>query len=433
MVVPPRCVPPSPSPSQRQQDCGVKTKTQVAAERAVLVQLLGAVMGAAADEVLAEAARPFAINVSRHFAMLFVSGTRPPPPAPLMARTVAPDPNQQQKGPQSPGEVPGQSGGQGSPGPGAGGGGTGNGGVVSLLPRGLRELDCLLFLDALVEVLCDKVCGAVPCPFSCHTYGQCCHKTCALLEFNAALGRALAPVTQRMFVCHLSLCPQQFVIKSRAAMDCLTAFVDTALLLHTTRLKCGEGSKSKQEQQGQGQAQGQEQQQQQDGQMTDAVAAADCTTDGQALQQQNGSGDAAAGKEGPEATKAAAFGLPAVMDDLMTRVLNCCHEDTWQGRLAGAAAVGLLVPRLPPAYWAVWAVATVRGLTNVMRWLPEHCRVQREEVEATLAELLSKVLYGEQRPGGTEGTAKVEDAKAAPATEVRHIVTSCMGMQAGCG
>ncbi len=200
-------------------------------------------------------------------------------------------------------------------------------------------------------------------------------------------------------------------------MDCLTTFVDTALLLHTARLKCGEGGKAKQDQQGQGQ---QEQQQQQDGQMTDAAAPADGTADGQA--RQNGSGDAAAGKEGPDGTKAPAFGLPAVMDDLMTRVLNCCHEDTWQGRLAGAAAVRLLVPRLPPAYWAVWAVATVRGLANVMRWLPEHCRVQREEVEGTLTELLAKVLYGDQgavRPGGVEGKAKAE----APGTEVRLVVT----------
>ncbi|GIL72029.1 hypothetical protein Vretifemale_2442, partial [Volvox reticuliferus] len=76
---------------KRQLDSGVKTKTQVVAERQVLVQLLAAVMGAAADEALAVAARPFALHVSRHFAMLFVAGTQPPPPAPVMARTAAPD------------------------------------------------------------------------------------------------------------------------------------------------------------------------------------------------------------------------------------------------------------------------------------------------------------------------------------------------------
>jgi hypothetical protein len=66
------------------------TALQVCAERQVLVSLLAAVLGAAADEVLAPAATPFATHVSRHFAMLFVAGVTPPPPAPVMARTQPP-------------------------------------------------------------------------------------------------------------------------------------------------------------------------------------------------------------------------------------------------------------------------------------------------------------------------------------------------------
>lgn len=54
----------------------MKTKTQLVAERQVLVTLISAIIGAAADEQLADAAGPFARGICRHFAMLFAAGAQ---------------------------------------------------------------------------------------------------------------------------------------------------------------------------------------------------------------------------------------------------------------------------------------------------------------------------------------------------------------------
>lgn len=101
-----------------------------------VLQVLAASMGAAADDLLHSDAAPFAHHVSRHFGMLYAANPPPPPPAPAMARCTGPGP---EPAPPQPG-----------------GGGEEDQGW---LPRGLRELDLGVYLDALVEVLCDKVGG----------------------------------------------------------------------------------------------------------------------------------------------------------------------------------------------------------------------------------------------------------------------------------
>lgn len=137
-----------------QSDSGVKTKTQVVAERQVLVSLLAAVLGAGADEALAPTAVPFSTGICRHFALLFAAGTEPPPPPPAMSRFI-PDPAAQataaaahQSGVQQP-VLLAQT-------PSVAGAGAGVSGFTQM-HRGLRELDCALFLDAMMDVLSDKV------------------------------------------------------------------------------------------------------------------------------------------------------------------------------------------------------------------------------------------------------------------------------------
>lgn len=66
--------------------------------------------------------------------------------------------------------------------------------------------------------------------------------------------------------------------------------------------------------------------------------------------------------------------------------------------MAGAAAVQLMVhtARLPPAYLQWWAAPTLRALLGVLRRLPDHCVVEREQVEVILTTFLNKTLKGEQ-------------------------------------
>eukprot|EP00798_Chlamydomonas_sp_ICE-L_P011536 gene11536-34248_t len=124
-------------PMKGRAESGVKTKTQLVAERQAVVSLISTVIGASADERLASVATPFAHNVCRHFAMLYCAGAVSPPPAPAMSK---PPMSSQQSSSASPMEP---------------------------LPHGLRELDVVgvnvgehskTGLETLsVFVMCDKV------------------------------------------------------------------------------------------------------------------------------------------------------------------------------------------------------------------------------------------------------------------------------------
>ena len=115
---------------------GVKTKTQLLAERHVLKQLLSTAIGAAADTDLATDATPFAHGVCRHFAMLFAAGCSAPRSADWQQSSGSQSPEGEPEGPPS--------------GPSSGGSAS----AKSRLPKGqaLKELDAHLFFDALVEV-----------------------------------------------------------------------------------------------------------------------------------------------------------------------------------------------------------------------------------------------------------------------------------------
>jgi len=89
--------PPMVRPVPSRVELGVKTKTQLVAERSVLTSLLTAIISAAGDEQLAAAAIPFCRSICRHYAMLFAAGAKTPPPAPLMSRATALQQRQQQQ------------------------------------------------------------------------------------------------------------------------------------------------------------------------------------------------------------------------------------------------------------------------------------------------------------------------------------------------
>lgn len=125
---------------------GVKTKTQLLAERQVLKQLLSTAVGAAADTDLAADATPFAHGVCRHFAMLFAAGCSSPSMGGWQAgMSQSPEAS----------SAPDAAGSAGGAAPGGGG----DSGLKAKDGRGrtpkghaLKELDAHLFFDALVEV-----------------------------------------------------------------------------------------------------------------------------------------------------------------------------------------------------------------------------------------------------------------------------------------
>lgn len=139
---------------------GVKTKTQLLAERQVLKQLLSTAVGAAADTDLAADATPFAHGVCRHFAMLFAAGCSSPSMGSWQAGMS-----------QSP-ERAGPSNGPPTANSGDSGGKARDGSRRPRAPQGhaLKELDAHLFFDALVEVC--HLCTCFICIVTAGTLGK---------------------------------------------------------------------------------------------------------------------------------------------------------------------------------------------------------------------------------------------------------------------
>ncbi|KAJ3683868.1 hypothetical protein LUZ60_014095 [Juncus effusus] len=106
--------------SDMKLDLGVKTKTQLMAEKSVFKTLLTATIAASADPTLHEPKDEFTLDICRHFAMLFHSDSSSAPPSSSSSLSQQLIPLSRQRL-----------------------------GTVT----NLKELDPLIFLDALVEVL----------------------------------------------------------------------------------------------------------------------------------------------------------------------------------------------------------------------------------------------------------------------------------------
>ena len=129
---------------------GVKTKTQLLAERHVLKQLLSTAVGAAADTDLAADATPFAHGVCRHFAMLFAAGGSEPSMSGWQPGvSQSPEGARASSGPPTRGSA-----GSGAAAAGENAGKRRESGGRGRTPKrqALKELDAHLFFDALMEV-----------------------------------------------------------------------------------------------------------------------------------------------------------------------------------------------------------------------------------------------------------------------------------------
>lgn len=348
---------PAVQPTPTRVDLGVKTKTQLIAERQVLATLLSAVIGAAADEKLADVAGPFAHGICRHFAMLFVAGAHPPPPAPMMARQS---------------QVEGH--------------------LLAAMPPGLRELDVHLFLDALVEVLCDE----------------------APKRARAALD-GLSVFLASVMKLHAA----RKATKAAAAAAAEAAKEEAAKASGANATEAGtsDGAKAPETSAAGAAASAPAPAAAEGAAKEEAAPAADPASTSAGAKPAATAGSAGNSKEAAaaatsgdsttssradvryrEKSYASQLGYPPVLDNLMPRILHCCWEDSWQARLGGAAGLRLLVFKLPADYLLCWCTSLLRGLLNVVKLMPEHSVAEKREVDSTLAALLRKCLMDEAAP-----------------------------------
>ncbi|KAL6756896.1 hypothetical protein V8C86DRAFT_2435829, partial [Haematococcus lacustris] len=366
---------------------GVKTKTQLVAERGVLVALVVAIIAASADPRLEDVALPFARHITRHFAMLFVAGTLPPAPGPAMFR------HEPRPAPTDPatvgaaaaaaataGATAATAASNGLPQPCAPDAAPGSttpdaksAASASAMPQGLRELDVHLFLDALLEVLCDKEAD-----------------------------------------------------RGWAALHTLSVFLDTLLVLHQARTLAKKRARATAA----------------EGQLLIAGPAlgsgqADVGAAGVAMEGVEGAGAGAEGSrpgsgsapaqqsspqggsdkhaKGERPSAAVALGLPPVLDELYSRLLHCCYEDSWQARLAGAASITLTAShaQVPLAFLQPWAALTVRGLLAALGALPARSKEEQQRMQAGLLALLQRALGLKEEAKDQQPSPQADQAASA--------------------
>ncbi|KAL3160164.1 hypothetical protein ABBQ32_010930 [Trebouxia sp. C0010 RCD-2024] len=296
---------------------GVKTKTQLLAERQVLKQLLSTAVGAAADTDLAADATPFAHGVCRHFAMLFAAGCSSPSMAGWQAGM-----SQSPEASSAPGAARSASGAA------VGGGGeTGKARDSSgrgRIPKGhaLKELDAHLFFDALVERV----------PAALH----------GLAVFVDTL-RLLVDAQQTVAATSVSP-PHAPLEDSPAETDSATPMEeDTQTASHAHRPEASAVHIKRE-------------------------AGQDANRDG------------------------AKEDHPAVIDELMPRLIHCCYADKWPQRVGGVAAVSMVVQKLPMPWLQSHMPDVVKAALAVLKHLPSHASLEQAQLLKSLTTVMHLVI-----------------------------------------
>eukprot|EP00879_Flechtneria_rotunda_P005042 GHRR01005319.1.p1 GENE.GHRR01005319.1~~GHRR01005319.1.p1 ORF type:complete len:3477 (+),score=1416.33 GHRR01005319.1:1112-11542(+) len=393
--------PPTVQPVLSRVELGVKTKAQLVAERSVLTSLLAAIIAAAGDEELTDSSKPFCHSICRHYAMLFVAGAGAPPPAPFMSRAVymGGSGSQQQQKPgtsAAPAASSNQAGTAGGGSSNAAGSAAAAGGdqqqqqqqsnaasaapaarpnLPAAMPRSLAELDVHLFVDAVLEVLCD-----------------------ANPRMAAGAFDALSVFIDTM---------QQLVAAKQRYQAAAATAADNASTDHGAAPAA------------EGRADGSVTQASSEAGPTPAAAARPS-----AAKASSTAKSSAADHREPLATQ---HKLPVVLDDIMKRLIHCCWDDQWSTRLGGVSAMMLLLEKLPAGYLRLYAPRMLRGFFAVVRALPDHSVSELKMVKGSISLVLSKCYNkGEASlvaaspeagkangPAGSETAASASEAAAA--------------------
>ncbi|KAK3258235.1 hypothetical protein CYMTET_32712, partial [Cymbomonas tetramitiformis] len=307
---------PTDTPEQRDR-AAPKTKTQLLAERSVFKLLLQAVVAASADEDLVAdnaSGEEFVENVARHMALLYTTGGTAGPPAVHKATS----------------------------------------------PVSLKELDPILFLDALVGVLSEGKLSQQKAALHCL---QVLVET--LLKLSVARRRHKSAVAALPAAPDAGATATPMDVTAAAAPAASPVPAIGAAPTPATGGSPASGAPPSS--------------------ATGSTAGAAASQPPTAPQAPTG---VAPGSTAAVAA-AAASGLQAVFPEIMPRVLHCCYGGKWSSLLGGVMAINTLISSsIPVEFLQSYEPSMVRGLLHVLRRLPEHCTMQAEEVLQVLTKLL---------------------------------------------
>ncbi|KAI4314757.1 hypothetical protein L6164_027634 [Bauhinia variegata] len=80
-----------------------------------------------------------------------------------------------------------------------------------------------------------------------------------------------------------------------------------------------------------------------------------------------------------------------VFEQLLPRLLHCCHGLTWQAQMGGVMGLGALVGKVTVETLCHFQVRIVRGLIYVLKKLPLHATKEQEETSQVLTQVLRVV------------------------------------------
>ena len=83
---------------------------------------------------------------------------------------------------------------------------------------------------------------------------------------------------------------------------------------------------------------------------------------------------------------------PAVMDELMPRLIHCCYADKWPQRIGGVAAVSMVVQKLPMAWLQSHMPDVIKAALAVLKHLPSHASLEQAQLLKSLTAVMHLVV-----------------------------------------
>lgn len=83
---------------------------------------------------------------------------------------------------------------------------------------------------------------------------------------------------------------------------------------------------------------------------------------------------------------------PAVIDELMPRLIHCCYADKWPQRVGGVAAVSMVVQKLPMPWLQTHMPDVVKAALAVLKHLPSHASLEQAQLLKSLTTIMHLVI-----------------------------------------
>lgn len=83
---------------------------------------------------------------------------------------------------------------------------------------------------------------------------------------------------------------------------------------------------------------------------------------------------------------------PAVIDELVPRLIHCCYADKWPQRIGGVAAVSMVMQKLPITWLQSHVPDIIKAALAVLKHLPSHASLEQAQLLKALTTVMHLVV-----------------------------------------